>query len=85
MCLSLCLSVSYLRFTPLFSLPPHQTGNSNGRDPFELVVELIVQDEQKSGQFMGATIVSTGEHIMVDDHYPAIAFIMYALLVALVL
>jgi hypothetical protein len=39
-------------------------GNSNGRDPFELVVELIVQDEQKSGQFMGATIVSTGEHIM---------------------
>ena len=47
---------------------------------------LIVQNEQKSGQFMGATIVSTGKHIMVDDtlsHYAAIAFIMYALLVAL--
>ena len=80
--LSLCLLPAF--YSPLL-FAPHQTGNSNGRDPFELVVELIVQDEQKSGQFMGATIVSTGEHIMVDDHYPAIAFIMYALLVALVL
>jgi hypothetical protein len=39
-------------------------GNSNGPDPFVPNMGLIVQNEQKSGQFMGATIVSTGKHIM---------------------